>query len=146
MLKSCSYISLIWYTAKKLSNSFCIPFWANCFTYLLVKFCPIFNQSLSNFDQLFYVFNLDPKVGQFLTNIICSVDTTFWYERELIVCSFLQDFCNVKGSNLQLICYAHTVFLLCGAEIPRWCKVVQPWKHNLKKSRGEGSMCLLRKV
>ena len=32
----------------------------------------------------------------------------------MIVCSFLQDFFKEKGSRLQLICDAHTVFLLCG--------------------------------
>ena len=41
------------------------------------------------------------------------VDTAFSYERELIVCSFLQDFSKGKGSSLQLICNAHTAFLLC---------------------------------
>ena len=45
------------------------------------------------------------------------VDTAFSYERELIVCSFLQDFSKGKGSSLQLICNAHTAFLLCGAEM-----------------------------
>ena len=45
------------------------------------------------------------------------VDTAFSYERELIVCSFLQDFSKGKGSSPQLICNAHTVFLLCGAEL-----------------------------
>ena len=45
------------------------------------------------------------------------IDTAFSYERELTVCSFLQDFSNGKGSNLQLICNAHTAFLLCGAEL-----------------------------
>ena len=38
------------------------------------------------------------------------------YERELIVCSFLQDFSKGKGSSLQLICNAHTAFLPCEAE------------------------------
>ena len=45
------------------------------------------------------------------------VDTPFSYERELIVCSFLQDFSKGKGSSLQLIYNAHTAFLLCGADI-----------------------------
>ena len=45
------------------------------------------------------------------------VDSAFSYERELIVCSFLQDFSKGKGSSLQLICNAHTVFLLCDAEL-----------------------------
>ena len=31
-----------------------------------------------------------------------TVDTVFSYERELIVCSFLQDFSKGKESNLQL--------------------------------------------
>ena len=44
------------------------------------------------------------------------VDTAFSYEMGLIVSSFLQDFSERKGSSLQLICYAHTVFLYCGAE------------------------------
>ena len=48
------------------------------------------------------------------------VDTAFSYERELIVCSFLQDFSKGKGSTLQLIYNAHTVFLLCGAELKTW--------------------------
>ena len=44
------------------------------------------------------------------------VDTALSYERELVVCSFLQDFSKGKGSSLQLIYNAHTAFLLCGAE------------------------------
>ena len=47
------------------------------------------------------------------------VDTAFNYETELVVRSFLQDFGKGKGSSLQLICNAHTVFLLCGAEIEK---------------------------
>ena len=43
-----------------------------------------------------------------------TVDTAFSYEVELIVHSFLQDFSKAKGSRLQLICNAHTAFLLCG--------------------------------
>ena len=39
--------------------------------------------------------------------------TTISYERELIICSFLLDFSKGKGSSLQLICNAHTAFLLC---------------------------------
>ena len=45
------------------------------------------------------------------------VDTALSYERELTVCSFLQDFSKGKGNSLQLICNAHTAFLLCGAEM-----------------------------
>ena len=45
------------------------------------------------------------------------VDTYFSCERELIVCSFLQDFSKGKGSSLQVICYAHAVFLPCGTEV-----------------------------
>ena len=45
------------------------------------------------------------------------VDTAFSYERELIVCLFLQDFSKEKGSSLQLICNAHTAFLLCEADL-----------------------------
>ena len=41
------------------------------------------------------------------------VDTVFSYVRELIVCSYLQDFSNRKGSCLQLICNPHTTFSLC---------------------------------
>ena len=56
-------------------------------------------------------------------HIFETVDTTFGYERELIVCSFLQDFSKGKGSKLELIGNAHTAFLLCGAEPLRnmWC-------------------------
>ena len=35
-------------------------------------------------------------------------DTAFSYERELILCLFLQDFSKRKGSSLQLFCNAHT--------------------------------------
>ena len=45
------------------------------------------------------------------------VDTAFSYEREMIVSSFLLDFSKRKGSSLQLICNAHTEFLLWGSEI-----------------------------
>ena len=44
------------------------------------------------------------------------LDTIFSYERELTVCSFLQNFSKGKGSGLQLICNAHTAFLLCGTD------------------------------
>ena len=44
------------------------------------------------------------------------VDTVFSYEIELIICSIQQDFSKRKGSSLQLICNAHTAFLLCGAD------------------------------
>ena len=40
------------------------------------------------------------------------VDTAFGYEREVIIRSFLQDFSKGKESTLQLICNAHTAFLL----------------------------------
>ena len=43
------------------------------------------------------------------------VDTTFNYERELTVCSFLHDFSEGIGSSLWWICNADTTFLL-GAE------------------------------
>ena len=45
------------------------------------------------------------------------VDTAFIYERELIACSFLQDFSKGKGSSLQLISFAHTAFLLCETDL-----------------------------
>ena len=45
------------------------------------------------------------------------VDTAFSYEREMIVCSILQDFSTGKGSSLQLICNAHTAFLLYGGAL-----------------------------
>ena len=50
----------------------------------------------------------------------CSdiVDTAFSYERELIVCSFLPDFSMGKGSSFQLMCNAHTAFLLCRQTFP----------------------------
>ena len=44
------------------------------------------------------------------------VDTAFSYERELTNCSFLQHVSKEKGNSLQLICGAHTAFLLCTAE------------------------------
>ena len=45
------------------------------------------------------------------------VDTTFSYEREFTVCKFLHDFSKGNGSSLQLICTAHTAFLLCGTDL-----------------------------
>ena len=47
--------------------------------------------------------------------MLAVVDIAFSYERDVIVCSFLQDFSKGKGSALQCICYAHTAFLLCKA-------------------------------
>ena len=44
------------------------------------------------------------------------VDAALSYERELIVCSFLQNFSMGKGSSLQIICNAHTAFLHFRAE------------------------------
>ena len=49
-------------------------------------------------------------------HMIDIVDTAFCYERELIVCSQLQDFSKGKGSSLQVISNAHTAFLLCTAD------------------------------
>ena len=40
--------------------------------------------------------------------MFCIADAAFSYERELIVCSYLQNFCKGKGSRLQFICIAHT--------------------------------------
>ena len=40
------------------------------------------------------------------------VNTAFSYERELNVCLLLYDFLKGKGSSSQLICNAHTAFLL----------------------------------
>ena len=45
------------------------------------------------------------------------VDTAFIHERDLVVCSFLQDFSNGKESSLQLIFYANNTFLLYGADL-----------------------------
>ena len=42
------------------------------------------------------------------------VDAAFSYEKELIACSFLQNFSMGKGSSFGLICNAHTAF--CEAE------------------------------
>ena len=64
------------------------------------------------------------------------VDTALSYERELIVCSFLQDFSTGKGSSLQLICNAHTAFLLCGADIAQ--KVIL-FNHKTSKEEGRES-------
>ena len=58
------------------------------------------------------------------------VDTAFSYKIELIAYSFLRDFSSGKGSNLQLIWNAHTVFLLCGAEHPTYY-------HTIKSLDGE---------
>ena len=44
-------------------------------------------------------------------------DTALRHERELISCSFLQDFSKGKGSSLQLDCNAHTAFLHCGTDM-----------------------------
>ena len=52
------------------------------------------------------------------------VHTAVSYESELIVCSFLQDFYKGKGSSLQLICNAHTVFSIYGADFER-CLIVK---------------------
>ena len=43
------------------------------------------------------------------------VNTSFSYETQLIVYSFLQDLSKGKRSSLQLIYNAHTAFLLSGA-------------------------------
>ena len=58
------------------------------------------------------------------------IDTAFGYEREVIVCSFLQDFSKGKGSSLHLICNAHIAFLLCGANIgdPVRCHKTAFWE------------------
>ena len=69
--------------------------------------CKISLQSTSILKRCIYTFDM--------------VDTVFSYERELIFCSFLQDFSKGKGRHLQLICNARTAFLLCGAEIVTSC-------------------------
>ena len=38
------------------------------------------------------------------------VNTAFIYERELIICSSLQDFSKGRGNSLQLICNAYSGF------------------------------------
>ena len=54
------------------------------------------------------------------------VDTAFCYERGLIVCSFLHDLSKGKGSTLQLICNAHTVF--CRADsFGSWDQYTNNW-------------------
>ena len=45
------------------------------------------------------------------------VDAAFSYKRELIVCSFVQDFSKGKGSSLPLICNAHTAFFTLWSRI-----------------------------
>ena len=52
------------------------------------------------------------------------VDTVLSYERELIECSFLQDFSKGKGNSLQLICNAHTAFLLWRAGMVPLCSML----------------------
>ena len=46
------------------------------------------------------------------------VDIAFSYEREVIVCSFLHDFSNGKGSSLQSSYNAHTGFYFVGQYWP----------------------------
>ena len=46
------------------------------------------------------------------------IDTGLSYERELVICSYLQDFSEGKRGSLEIICdIAHIAFLLCGAEL-----------------------------
>ena len=45
------------------------------------------------------------------------VDTAFSCKREMIVCSILHDIFKGKGNSLQLICNAHTAFLLCRVDV-----------------------------
>ena len=86
------------------------------------------------------------------------VDTAFSYERELNVCSFLQDFSKGKGSSLcgvhmiqqckpiheftgRMVCYCnmpvHTDIALCKPNIVRWHPrvhdhvVSSPCNHNV---------------
>ena len=61
--------------------------------------------------------SIHSHVKRLYLHMLDIVDTPFGYERELIVCLFLQDFFKVKGSSLQVICNAHRAFLLCGAEM-----------------------------
>ena len=49
--------------------------------------------------------------------LLMVVDTSFIYERELVVGSFLKDFPTRKGSSLQLTCNPHSPILLCGADL-----------------------------
>ena len=51
-----------------------------------------------------------------------KVDTAFGDERDLFICSFLQDISKEKGSSLQLLCNTHTAFLLCGGAM-RYCNL-----------------------
>ena len=53
-------------------------------------------------------------------HMVNIVHTAFSYERELIICLFLQDFSKGKGSSVQLICNAHNcVFTLYGRAVWR---------------------------
>ena len=55
------------------------------------------------------------QVKKLYLHVFDIVDIVLSYERELIVCLILYDLSKGKGSSLQLICNAHTAFLLCRA-------------------------------
>ena len=76
------------------------------------------------------------------------VDTAFSCERELIVCSFPQDFFKGKGSRLQLIFNEHTAFLLCGAAVRSvYCMTAERHRESLKylgESLVSGALWMIR--
>ena len=55
------------------------------------------------------------------------IDTALSYERELIICTFLQDFSKGKGSSLPLTCNTtYCVFTLWGRTFDMFLKEIEP--------------------
>ena len=64
---------------------------------------------------------------------VCDIsDTAFSYEREFREKKLQWDFSEGKGSDLQLICNAHTAFLLNGADFERVMTSMASAMSNLK--------------
>ena len=76
--------------------------------------CALINHS--NFHLAYNFSSIHSRAKKLYPHKFDIVDTALSYGRELIVCSFLQDFSTGKQSNLQLMCNAHTAFLLFGAD------------------------------
>ena len=74
----------------------------------------------SRYFHLMYNFtSIQSLAKKFVFTHVYRIDTACSYKRELIICLFLKGFSKGKGSSVQLICYAHTAFLLCvGQHLP----------------------------
>ena len=75
--------------------------------------CALITEHKRYFHSTYNFTSIHSHAKKLYLHMFDKVNTVFSYERELIVCSFLQDYAKGKEGSLQLICNAHTAFLIC---------------------------------